>query len=169
MRERLARDAEAAERARAASDASATPRAPPEPSEPAPPRGVGSSPLFWAGVVTAGVGALSYGVFGALVLVEDARLARACGRDAGRTCSEDDVGALRGFALGADVGLAVLVAGGAVAGIAALIAGMESSVSGGAQRGRPVARGDRGRGVRLSTPALALGPASAVALLGGSF
>lgn len=71
--------------------------------------GVGAGAV--AGFVTAGLGLVAFGVFAVLSEVEDADLAERCGRDAGMTCSPDDVSQLETYNIVADVGLAVGVAG----------------------------------------------------------
>jgi hypothetical protein len=68
-------------------------------------------------LVSAGVLAVSFGVFVALSEVEDQRLASTCGRDAGRSCSSSDVASLQTFNIVSDVswiGAAVLAATGVV-------------------------------------------------------
>jgi hypothetical protein len=57
----------------------------------------------------AGAGGITFTVAGALALKEDNALAQRCGRDAGRTCTDDDLSALRTRSRVADVGLGVLV------------------------------------------------------------
>jgi tetratricopeptide (TPR) repeat protein len=71
--------------------------------------GVGAGAV--AGFVAAGLGLVAFGVFAVLSEVEDADLAERCGRDAGMTCSPDDVSQLETYNIVADVGLAVGVAG----------------------------------------------------------
>lgn len=64
-----------------------------------------------SGVHPAGIGVLigggvllaSFGVFAGLAAAEDGTLASSCGRDAGGTCSPDDVAMLQTFSLIADI------------------------------------------------------------------
>jgi hypothetical protein len=93
-----------------------------DPAAGAEPR-TGSSGLRTAGWAALGVGAaglVTFGVAAAMAASEDGRLADVCGRDAGRTCTDDEVAGLRRRTLTADVGLGVGVAG-AVAGLVFLL------------------------------------------------
>lgn len=67
-------------------------------------------PLLVPGIVTlaaGGVGLILFGALGGAAMAEDSRLASTCGADAGRTCTDDDLGTLRGLSLGADISLTV--------------------------------------------------------------
>jgi hypothetical protein len=119
----------------------------------------GSSPLLWAGLVTAGVGAAAFGTFGLLALAEDGSLASRCGADAGRTCDDDALGTLRTYTLLADVGLGVLALGGMLALLGAVLGGGDEEAA--------TARGSRG--ARVHTAAIGLRPGGATASVGGTF
>jgi hypothetical protein len=81
----------------------------------------GGVPLAaWVAFAAAGVGAVTWGVFGTLAFLEHGSLEDEC--KITRTCTEDDVSSLETYSLVADVGMAVTVAG-AVTGLVLLAVG----------------------------------------------
>jgi tetratricopeptide (TPR) repeat protein len=94
--------------------------------EPGPPGEVdepsGGNPGFVVGLALAAAGVVTTAIFGGLAAAEDGDLAGTCGRDAGRTCSDDEVSSLRTFTLIADVGLVAAGVGAVVATIFLLTA-----------------------------------------------
>lgn len=81
-----------------------------------------------AGFSVAAVGLVTAAIFGGLTVAEDSRLAgTACGMNA--TCTSDDLGTLRAYAVVTDVGLGVALAGAAV-GLVFLIIGPGGSEDG---------------------------------------
>lgn len=87
-------------------------------------------PLLIPGIVTLGVGAAGlvvFGILGGLALGEDARLAEACGADAGRTCSDADVSGLRDLSVGADVSLTIGLVAAAAGAVLLIIDAVSSS------------------------------------------
>jgi tetratricopeptide (TPR) repeat protein len=82
------------------------------------PASTGGDPFPVPAVVVTGVGAaalLSVAVLGGLAAGEDASVAETCGRDAGRTCTSDDVATLNALNVAADsllaIGLVTVTAG----------------------------------------------------------
>ncbi|MBC7171222.1 MAG: hypothetical protein H5U40_02285 [Polyangiaceae bacterium] len=71
-----------------------------------------------------GAGLVTFAVAGGLAIAEDSSLAESCGRDAGRTCSADEVAGLRRRTLTADIGLGVGLAG-AVTGVVLTFVGRD--------------------------------------------
>lgn len=65
----------------------------------------------WISWGAAAAGVVTFGVFGAMALSENASLRDTCGTNAGRICTDDDVSALRRNDLIADIGLGVAIAG----------------------------------------------------------
>jgi tetratricopeptide (TPR) repeat protein len=86
----------------------------------------GVSPVVVASLVAAGLAAASFGVFAVLTTVEYDELAGSCGIDRDRTCSDDDVSALKTYSLVADVSLGVAAAGALVGVLAILLGGDDS-------------------------------------------
>lgn len=83
-----------------------------------------SDALVMAGVVTAvaaGAALLSFGVFAGVSEAEDGSLASSCGRDAGRVCGTDDLGALQTWNLVADTSWITGAALGVTAGLLVLV------------------------------------------------
>jgi len=69
--------------------------------------------------IAAGVGVVTYSLFGTLAVVENGRLSDKCGEKGDKPgdeqyCSKDDVSNLRTFSLVADIGLGVALVGAAV-------------------------------------------------------
>jgi tetratricopeptide (TPR) repeat protein len=75
----------------------------------------------WASYITAGVGAVTYIIFGSLAIVENGKLSDKC--LPGRTCSKDQVSNLRTYCLVADIGLGVALAAGALGTVLLLTSG----------------------------------------------
>jgi len=87
-------------------------------------------PLLVPGIVVLSVGAaglVAFGILGGLALGEDARLAGACGADAGRTCSDADIGSLRDLSVGADVSLTIGLVAAATGAVLLIIDAVGSS------------------------------------------
>ncbi|MCB9656622.1 MAG: tetratricopeptide repeat protein [Sandaracinaceae bacterium] len=77
----------------------------------------------------AGAGAVTWAVAGLMARSEDRALARTCGRDGPRTCSDAQVQGLRRRAITADVGLSVAVVGGVVGLVLLLVQGGDDDPS----------------------------------------
>jgi tetratricopeptide (TPR) repeat protein len=86
------------------------------PPEPPVPASSGPHPLAIAGFTIAGVGLLSFAIFGGLTLSEDARLRGSCGH----ACSESDTSLIGTTGIVADVSAGVALAG-AVLGVIGLV------------------------------------------------
>jgi tetratricopeptide (TPR) repeat protein len=78
------------------------------------------SPEVLAPYIAAGVGAVTYAVFGTMAVVENGRLSDKC---KGATCTKDEVSNLRTYSLVADIGLAVAVVGATVGTVLLLTSG----------------------------------------------
>ncbi|MBW2463205.1 MAG: tetratricopeptide repeat protein [Deltaproteobacteria bacterium] len=120
----------AAERDAATAAAAAQAAEPgPEPvvEEPASGGGIPMGAIVSYGV--AGAGLVTFAIFGALALAEDASLAGSCGADAGMSCSDDEVGTVQTFALVADIGLGVAVVGAIVGTVLLLVGGNDDEAT----------------------------------------
>lgn len=95
---------------------------------PASDSGRSRTPTFVA-LGVAGAGIASFGIAGGLALAKDRSLASSCGRDAGRTCSADEVAPLRRRTIAADVGAAIAVAGTATFVVLLLVDGDDDAPS----------------------------------------
>lgn len=70
-----------------------------------------------------GAGLLTFAIFGGLAVAEDASLADSCGANAGRTCTSDQVSALVGYTVAADVGWVLALAGAGMGAVFLLLNG----------------------------------------------
>ncbi len=86
-----------------------------------PEEGGGVSGLAITGFIGAGVGAVMFGVFGALTLAEDASLKDGCGVD--QRCTDEDVSGLNTLAAIADVGWVLALVGAGIGVIGLLVGG----------------------------------------------
>jgi tetratricopeptide (TPR) repeat protein len=83
--------------------------------------GIGVGPIVAYSV--GGAGLVTFGLFAALALAENGSVASSCGADTTATCSDEELSTLRTFALVADIGLGVALAGAAVGTVLLLVGG----------------------------------------------
>jgi tetratricopeptide (TPR) repeat protein len=76
----------------------------------------------------AGAGVFTFAIAGLLARSEDRELARTCGRDGPRDCTNDEVSGLRRRTITADVGLGVAVAGGVLGLVLVLVQDDDAAV-----------------------------------------